>query len=122
MEIFIRLRKFRKEVGKTQQELAARLDISVTTWSSYETDRSGVPIDVMIRLASEYRLNLHWLLTGEGDMFGTGGGKEAIFSIGTALKRAQSDSSIRFLIEKALNTPFEHELDSCIASINKLLS
>ncbi len=62
-----RLKIYRKYLGWTQQNIADILGVSVRTYIYWERG-NDVPLGKLYNL-SEYKLNTHWLLTGEGDMY-----------------------------------------------------
>jgi len=53
---------------KTQSQFADKLQIDQSTLSKYENGTSDIPDDVKVKI-STHGINLHWLLTGEGEMF-----------------------------------------------------
>jgi transcriptional regulator with XRE-family HTH domain len=57
-----KLKKLRKMKGLKQQELADRLGIHRSTYSGYETGKSGVGRELMIRLADFYGMPLDAML------------------------------------------------------------
>jgi transcriptional regulator with XRE-family HTH domain len=64
-----RLKTLRKTLGITQKELARTLGVSEMTIRRYEANRFQPDAEVLSKLAKTYNINLHWLLTGEGEMF-----------------------------------------------------
>lgn len=50
-DISTQLRSIRKQMGKTQKELAGLLGMPQQTWANYETGHSNPPIKVLIKLA-----------------------------------------------------------------------
>ncbi len=44
-----------------------------------------LPTDNLIRINAVFGINLHWLLVGEGEPFGVGGGQEKIVAIDPVL-------------------------------------
>ena len=60
-----RLRALRKKSGLTQEEIAAILEISKNTYSSYENN-AFPKTDCLIRLAREFGVSIDYLLTGKG--------------------------------------------------------
>ena len=64
-----RMKKLRKTLGFTQQELANRIGIKRNTIAQYEIGRNE-PIDAVISLiCREFNVNETWLRTGEGEIF-----------------------------------------------------
>ena len=65
-----RLRKLREVYLKlTQTQLAEILGIKQNTLSSWERGSRDIPTWVYEFLASQYGVNINWLLTGEGEPF-----------------------------------------------------
>ncbi|MCK4762199.1 MAG: helix-turn-helix transcriptional regulator [Candidatus Aminicenantes bacterium] len=64
-----RLKAVRKSLGHKQKEFAKRLNISVTTLSDIETGKSHPRFNFFVNIAYEYKINLYYLLFGEGEMF-----------------------------------------------------
>ncbi len=63
-----RMRNIREVLGLTQKEFAARLEIPYTTISKYEHGNIKPSSDILSKIGRSYNVNLHWLLTGEGEM------------------------------------------------------
>lgn len=64
-----RLRKLRKALDLTQQELADKIGIKRNSYANYETGRN-TPIDaILISICREFNVNEEWLRTGVGGMF-----------------------------------------------------
>lgn len=64
-----RLKKLRKALDLTQQEVADRIGIKRNSFANYETGRN-TPIDaIIVSICKEFNVNENWLRTGEGDMF-----------------------------------------------------
>ena len=64
-----RLRKLRDSLGmKNQTEFAEALGITQTLLSKYETETVDIPDDLKIKI-SEFGVNLHWLISGNGEVF-----------------------------------------------------
>lgn len=64
-----RLKKLRKVLDLTQQEIADRIGIKRNSYANYETGRN-VPIDaIILSICREFNVNEIWLRTGAGDMF-----------------------------------------------------
>jgi SOS-response transcriptional repressor LexA len=64
-----RLRAARKALGLSQQELADTVKVNASAISQMETNRIKPSLDTLNLLAKNYKVNLHWLLTGKGQMF-----------------------------------------------------
>lgn len=58
----MRLRDLREDRDLTQKTLADHLSVSQCTYSHYETERSRLPIDILIRLARYYTVSTDYIL------------------------------------------------------------
>jgi transcriptional regulator with XRE-family HTH domain len=59
-----RLRRLRG-FDVTQEEFAERLGISQSQLSKYERGVAAPPADILMRIKSQCRVSIDWLLTGE---------------------------------------------------------
>ncbi len=64
-----RIRKIRKHFNLRQQTFAEALNIKAAAISQLESDRTKPSLDTMLLITQKYGINLHWLLTGQGEMF-----------------------------------------------------
>jgi len=64
-----RFRTIRKALNLSQQELAATLKVNASAISQMETNRIRPSMETLLLLAKNYKANLHWLITGKGQMF-----------------------------------------------------
>lgn len=64
-----RFKLFRKTVDRRQSELAEDCNINRSTISLIENNVIKPNAKTVTILAKEYKLNIHWLYTGEGNMF-----------------------------------------------------
>lgn len=64
-----RLKESRLQMGLSQGEMARKMQENQQTWSRYENNTTFPPRDVLEKLVSLFNFNLHWLVTGNGDMF-----------------------------------------------------
>ncbi len=64
-----RLKNIRKSLELKQRDFASDLNISVTTLSDIETGKSKPGHDFFVRICETYKVNLYYLLFGEGEMF-----------------------------------------------------
>lgn len=53
----------------TQAEFAKPLEIPCTAISKYETGQINPSAEVLSKIGKIYKVNLNWLLTGDGDIF-----------------------------------------------------
>lgn len=64
-----RLRQLRKILKLSQMELGDKLGINASAISQMESNRIRPSLDTIFLLSKYFGVNLHWLITGEGDMF-----------------------------------------------------
>lgn len=64
-----RMRAMRKALSLSQTELAETLKINPSAISQMETNRIKPSLDTLMQLSKLYKVNLHWLITGKGQMF-----------------------------------------------------
>lgn len=64
-----RLRTVRKALNISQQELSEALKVNASAISQMETNRIKPSLETLLLLAKRYKVNLHWLITGKGQMF-----------------------------------------------------
>jgi SOS-response transcriptional repressor LexA len=62
-----RIREIRQIYGESQRSFAKRLGIVQQTYANYESGRADIPDDLKRKLAT-MGINLHWLITGDGEM------------------------------------------------------
>lgn len=59
---FPRLHDCREDKDLTQKEVAAYLEIDQRTYSTYETGKRKIPVDLLIKLAKLYGVSTDFLL------------------------------------------------------------
>lgn len=59
---FENIRNLREDHDKLQTEMAAYLNVKQTTYSKYELGKINIPVDVLIKLADFYDVNLDYLV------------------------------------------------------------
>ena len=64
-----RIKKLRKSLDLTQQCFADRIGVKRNTIANYEIGRNEPVDSVLSLICREFRVNEHWLRTGEGEMF-----------------------------------------------------
>ncbi len=64
-----RLRRIRRELGLTQAQMAADMDISASYITLIERNQRPLPADLLLRLAETYALDLSVFSTGEDETF-----------------------------------------------------
>jgi transcriptional regulator with XRE-family HTH domain len=68
-EIGERLRHARDKSDIKQNRAAMYIGVHNSTLNKYESGDREADHETMVRLSELYHVNLHWLLTGEGDMY-----------------------------------------------------
>ena len=68
-EISERFKILRKSLGKSQKTFALELGIHQSTIANIENSKIFPNMQFLNILYKNYKLNTHWLLTGEGEMF-----------------------------------------------------
>lgn len=63
-----RLRDLREDRNLSQREIADFLKISQNTYSRYETNERGIPLELMSKLADFYETSVDYLM-GRTDIF-----------------------------------------------------
>lgn len=63
-----RLNKIIKTFFKTQVAFAEYLQVSKQQVNKYLNNSNVISYDNLIKLSNDYNINLHWLLTGKGNM------------------------------------------------------
>ena len=63
------LAKLRKQIQLSQKEFAVKLNINPLTYVNYERGDRKPPYEILIKLFSEYNVNLNWLIADKGEMF-----------------------------------------------------
>ena len=62
MIIYPNIRNLRKDNDKTQEELAAYLNMTQTNYSKHELGKIDIPIEVFIKLADYYDVTVDYLV------------------------------------------------------------
>lgn len=68
-QISQRLKKLRERLNYSQEEFATPAGLQFHQISKYERGEVIPTPDALIRLSQAYHVNLHWVLTGDGEMF-----------------------------------------------------
>ncbi len=64
-----RLKAIRKVLGFMQKDFVKIVNITMSTLSDIETGKKRPGSEMLFILSDQYRVNLHYLLHGEGEMF-----------------------------------------------------
>ncbi|HLP62120.1 MAG TPA: helix-turn-helix transcriptional regulator [Candidatus Deferrimicrobium sp.] len=65
-----RIKEIRIKLNIQQKEMAETLQIAASYLSGIEKGNANPGPELFVRLASEYHVNMNYLFTGKGDMFG----------------------------------------------------
>ena len=68
-----RLKKLRETLQLTQAEMAGKLELQPSAISQMENNRTNPSLETFLKFSDSYGVNLHWLITGQGSMFGAEG-------------------------------------------------
>lgn len=64
-----RLKDLRMNLGLSQKTMGERLHIAQTTYANYETGKANIPDELKARLINQFKVNLNWLVVGQGSMY-----------------------------------------------------
>lgn len=67
--IGIRIKNIRKLLNKSQEQLAAELNLTKQAISNIETSKSLPSMALMSKLLVDYDVNLNYVVSGMGDIF-----------------------------------------------------
>lgn len=67
-----RLRFARERAAMTQQDIADFLDLTKGSVSGIENDKQGIQAEYLFPLADMLDVSARWLISGEGEMAGSG--------------------------------------------------
>lgn len=68
-EISLRLKEIVNYTGLSDRAFAQSIDLAQTTFTNILLKGTEPKSDVLRAIIEKYKVNAHWLLTGEGDMF-----------------------------------------------------
>lgn len=63
------MKAVRKKLGLSQQEMGEALKVNASAISQMENNHIKPSLDTLIVLSKTYQVDLHWLITGKGEMF-----------------------------------------------------
>lgn len=63
------MKAVRKKLGLSQQEMGEALSVNASAISQMENNHIKPSLDTLIVLSKTYQVDLHWLITGKGEMF-----------------------------------------------------
>ena len=61
-----RLKQLRNQNKLTKQEMSKRLNMEQSTYSRYENGITIATIDIILRIAKEFKVSIDWLLGIDG--------------------------------------------------------
>ena len=64
-----RLQSVQKKMQLSQEDISTQIGISYRAYSSYERGDRKPPIDFLEKLATQFNINLNYLIAGIGEMF-----------------------------------------------------
>ncbi len=64
----MRLKDLREDNDKTQNQIAALLNVKQNTYSQYENGKREVPINILWKLADYYNVSIDYLVGRENNM------------------------------------------------------
>ena len=64
----VRFSRFRKQINKTQQQLADELGIYQSTITNFEKGKTFPNLKYLFHVHEKYGLDITWLITGKGEM------------------------------------------------------
>ena len=113
-ERFVHIRKF---TGLNKKEYADFLGITPTVVSGIETGLIEPSKDVLLRIYEKQNVNIHWLLTGEGDPFSTKKEDPLLLELKKTIKDETSALEARISrIEKQLQNNQDEVNDDFVAT------
>jgi len=68
-EIGLRMRKVRKSLGYTQEQIVSYFDIGRANYSRIEKGEIFPGASILLTLKTEFNVSLDWLITNEGQKF-----------------------------------------------------
>lgn len=68
-EISLRLKEIVKYTGLSDRAFAQSIDLAQTTFTNILLKGTEPKSDVLRAIIEKYKINAHWLITGEGEMF-----------------------------------------------------
>lgn len=114
-----RLKEIRLQTGLNQKEYAEKIGVNLSNYSSYERGIRRIYPDTLVKIAEFTHVNLHWLITGDGNKILSKQGimgkidnldEEAQFAIGIILSDNIIKSSFYNLFKSQDEKIFEKNL------------
>lgn len=96
-EIAKRLKMLREKLNLDRDQIAILLDVTKPTYAHAERGTSFPNPLFLNALASKLAVNLHWLITGDGKMFGNA--DDTLYKAGGLLDRKRLESAIETVCE-----------------------
>lgn len=107
MDLHERFKQVVSQSGKNQKELAELCDVTHQYFSQAINGRHVPSLKVLTPLAKETGVNLHWLLTGEGEMYFGKPNANPSNNGGNEMERLKNEllNLYRFIAEKGIQIP-----------------
>ena len=98
-EVGARLAISRSEIGVSQAAMAEAIGVSHRAYHSYEKGKRGIPVEALIRMHSQYEVDVAWLLLGTKSIR-AGHDFDALKEIETSLDQYLLSAGIKIKSEK----------------------
>lgn len=98
-EVGARLAISRSEIGVSQAAMAEAIGVSHRAYHSYEKGKRGIPVEALIRMHSQYEVDVSWLLLGTKSIR-AGHDFDALKRIETSLDQYLVSAGIKIKSEK----------------------
>jgi transcriptional regulator with XRE-family HTH domain len=96
-----RIKNIRKTLGLNQKDFASPLNISSTFLSEIENGKYKPGFDFFKNILDHFNVNLHYLLTGQGEMFNQPG-RKPVNKIKSPFTSIESGEELLWYIERSL--------------------
>lgn len=90
-----RIKNIRLNLSISQSDMADILGTNQKTLSRYENNLTSPPVEILEKITEEYNFNLHWLITGEGEMFIGSGNRQAHADLERKPEISEEDNDIQ---------------------------
>ena len=94
-----RLKRLRKTLGLSQEEMGKKIGVGKTSISKLESGENNPSERTVLLICTTFNVNETWLRTGEGDMFEPLSRSETIAQFAGELMKDEDDSFRRRLVE-----------------------
>lgn len=94
-----RLKRLRKTLGLSQEEMGKKIGVGKTSISKLESGENNPSERTVLLICTTFNVNETWLRTGEGEMFEPLSRSETIAKFAGELMKDEDDSFRRQLVE-----------------------